>query len=322
MADKTILFFGGSGSLGNAFIQKNIHNNKIINYSRDENKHWEMDIKYQSKNLKSIIGDIRDLSRVEETILRENPNIIIIASALKHVDRCELSVTEAIKTNFEGVMNILNSVEKYDTQLANLECVLFISTDKACEPTNVYGCCKALSESAVIEKSFYNKRVKFISVRYGNVVNSRGSIIPLLHTIGKDVNKKHFTITHEDMTRFLMTLEQSVDLIEYAISNAESGDIVLPELISIKIKDLVEIFSEMYNKPIVITGIRPGEKMLESLISETQSYRLIQDNNGYYFIKPCYKGLSSTDNAINYNSKVNPLSKDELRNFLHKKMLL
>ena len=315
IASKKILLFGGSGSLGNKFIETYIDNNIIINYSRDECKHWKMSLKYP-KNLSFIIGDIRDYSRVETSILREQPDIIIIMAALKHVDRCEYAIEECVKTNFNGPMNILNAIEKNIDRLKNLNSVIFVSTDKACEPTNVYGMTKALSESAIIEKSLHIKSCKFINIRYGNVLNSRGSIIPILHEKGNDSYTKEFILTHKDMTRFVMTLEQSVKLIEHAILHGESGDIVIPELISMNLVDLMEIFSEKYNKPIKITGLRPGEKMLESLISETQSMRLIIGKDGYKYIKPPYSNILVTDNIKNYNSKINPLTKEQLYTYL------
>jgi UDP-glucose 4-epimerase len=182
--------------------------------------------------------------------------------------------------------------------------------------------CKALAETLVIEKSYYIKEFKFVNIRYGNVLNSRGSIIPLLHTIGKDDSKNFFTLTNEKMTRFVMTLEQSVDLIEYALIYGESGDTVIPKLISLKLFDLIQIFSEKYNKPVKITGLRPGEKMLESLISETQAMRLIKKDNGYMHIKPPYQNLLVLDDVHNYNSKINPLSKEELFDYLNQLELL
>ncbi len=320
--DKTILFFGGSGSLGNAFIRKYLSTNRIIVYSRDESKHWKMGLEYRNPNLSFVIGDIRDKERVENTIMRVNPNYIIIGSALKHIDRCEFAVHESYQTNFLGTMNIVNVVEKNEQLLKNLECVLFVSTDKACEPTNVYGMCKALSETALIEKALYVKSIKFVNIRYGNVLNSRGSIIPLLHEIGKDPNKSAFVLTHPEMTRFVMTLEQSVELIEHAILFAESGDVVIPELVSMKVKDLLEIFSELYEKPIEVGTIRPGEKLLESLISETQSYRLIRSDKGYSYIKPPFTNIASTEEIMNYNSKLNPMTKEQLRVYMDERNLL
>jgi FlaA1/EpsC-like NDP-sugar epimerase len=136
--------------------------------------------------------------------------------------------------------------------------------------------------------------------------------------MGQDPNVKEFMLTHKDMTRFVMTLEQSVQLIEHAITCAESGDTVIPELISMKLVDLMDIFSEKYGKPVRVTGLRPGEKMLESLISETQSMRLVEGSDGYKYIRPPYKNLLVTDNVRNYNSHINPLEKDALRIYLER----
>jgi UDP-glucose 4-epimerase len=322
MLGKRILLFGGSGSLGNQFIQTYLSGNTITNYSRDECKHWQMSLKYRSDNLKFIIGDIRNPVAVETAILRVQPHIIIIMAALKHIDRCEYAVDECIQTNCMGPMNVLNAVEKNNDRLSSLECVVMVSTDKACEPTNVYGMAKAMAESAVVEKSLYVPNRKFVNIRYGNVLNSRGSILPILHEKGRDPEVKEFTLTHADMTRFVMTLEQSVDLIEHAIQHADSGDTVIPELVSMKLVDLMDIFSETYKKPVRITGLRPGEKMLESLISETQSMRLIDGPNGYKYIKPPYKNLLITDNIRNYNSHINPLDRDALKVYLNKLSIL
>jgi len=323
--NKKILLFGGSGSLGNKFIDVYIKNNKIINFSRDECKHWKMSLKYKTTDLSFVIGDIRNYDRVESTILREKPDIIIIMAALKHIDRCEFAIEECIETNFTGALNVLNAVEKNYDRLKNIECVVFVSTDKACEPTNVYGMSKALAESAIIEKSLLCS-CKFVNIRYGNVLNSRGSIIPILHEKGQDPDVKEFTLTHPDMTRFVMTLEQSVELIEHGILYAESGDIVIPKLISMNLKDLMDIFSEKYNKPVKISGLRPGEKILESLISETQSMRLVNEESGFMYIKPPYKNnINYCENYKkykNYNSTLNPLNKQELKKYLENLKLI
>jgi UDP-glucose 4-epimerase len=316
LANKHILLFGGSGSLGNKFIETYISNNTITNYSRDECKHWQMSLKYKTDRLKFIIGDIRNYEGVETAILREQPHIIVIMAALKHIDRCEYAIEECIKTNCMGPINVLNAVEKNNDRLTRLECVVMVSTDKACEPTNAYGMAKALAESAIVEKSLYIANRKFVNIRYGNVLNSRGSIIPILHEKGQDPDVKEFTLTHTDMTRFVMTLEQSVELIEHAILYGESGDTVIPELISMKLVDLMEIFSEKYGKPIRVTGLRPGEKMLESLISETQSMRLVNGPNGYKYIKAPYKNLLVVDDIKNYNSTIGPLSRERLKEYM------
>ena len=321
MNSKTILIFGGTGSLGYEIVSRYINNNVLYNYSRDECKHWKMRLDFNNhSNLHFIIGDIVNSHKVEETILRVQPNIIIIASAMKHIDQCEYNTDQSINTNLLGVKNILDLVEKYKTSLVGLlETVLFVSSDKACSPINVYGMCKALSETLIIEKSLYVKEFKFVNIRYGNVLNSRGSIIPLLHTIGNDPLKQHFTITNTNMSRFVMTLEQSVNLIEHAILNADTGDTVIPKLISMNVIDLIEIFSEKYNKPIKIIGLKPGEKLLESLVNASQSTRIkLSENGEYTHIKSIFgfNELINENSLTDYNSKINPLSKQELKEYL------
>jgi nucleoside-diphosphate-sugar epimerase len=317
--NKTILIFGGTGSLGYELVKRYIDNNIIYNYSRDECKHWQMKLDFNhNKNLNFIIGDVINKNKIEETLLRIKPNIIIIASAMKHIDQCEYNTDQSLNTNLLGVKNILDLIEIHKMTLKDiLQTVLFVSSDKACSPINVYGMCKALSETLIVEKSYYIKDFKFVNIRYGNVLNSRGSIIPLLHTIGSDPNKECFTLTNDKMTRFVMTLEQSVHLIEHTIINGESGDTVIPKLISMNVKDLVELFSEKYNKPIKITGIKPGEKLLESLINKSQSGR-IKINGEYTHIKSIYDFTEEIceDKLNDYNSKINPLNKEQLHEYL------
>jgi len=319
-----MLIFGGTGSLGNKLVEKYIKNNKLYVYSRDEDKHWNMKIKFNNnENLEFIIGDVINENKISKTIIRIDPDIIIIASAMKHVDYCELNVDECINTNLLGIKNILNAIEVNNKSL-NLKTVVFISTDKACSPINTYGMAKAISEQLMIEKSVLIPNKKFVCVRYGNVLNSRGSIIPLLHKLGNDPTIDNFLLTDENMTRFVMTLEESVNLIEHAIIDGDSGDIIVSELISMKVKDLLEIFSEKYNKPIINVGIRPGEKLLESLINETQSLRLVKKEK-YYYIKSifyCKKNKIQPNEIKDYNSKINPLTKEELKIYLNNLNLL
>lgn len=322
MQDEIILLIGGTGSLGHKLVDRYLKNNIIHVYSRDESKHWKMSIDYsRNPNLRFVIGDIRDVNKIQQTILRIQPTIIILAAALKHIDRCEYETNECILTNLTGTQNVLNVVENFRTIL-KVKSVCFISTDKACSPVNVYGMTKAISETLMIEKAKEVTNIKFVTVRYGNVLNSRGSIIPTLHQIGESESYKHYSITDKRMTRFVMTLDQSVDLIEHAITKAESGDIVIPKLISCKIIDLIELFSEKYNKPIVESDLRPGEKMLESLINETQAMRLHFGEDGYMYIKPPYKNIMTNNEIKDYNSKINPLKKEELKTYLENLNLL
>jgi len=323
MENKKILIFGGTGSLGYKLNERYLKNNTIYNFSRDECKHWEMKLAFdKNPNQQFIIGNVGDKTIVEQTICRINPNIIIIASAMKHIDQCEINTEESLKTNLLGTQNILSIIEQHRLRLLKLETVVFVSSDKACSPINNYGLCKALSETLIIEKAHYISDFKFVNVRYGNVLNSRGSIIPLLHKLCQNPDTQYLTLTHENMTRFVMTLEQSVDLIEYAILHGETGDTIIPKLVSMKLKDLLEIFSKKYNKPIKITGIRAGEKMLESLINETQSSRLVI-NGDYSHIKSCiaYPNIINKD-IRDYNSTINPLTKEELEKFLDALQLL
>ena len=317
MNGKTILMFGGTGSLGYEWNKTYKDTNTLYNFSRDENKHWEMKLHFNHcPNIHFIIGNVADLPAVEQAIQRVNPHIIVIASAMKHIDQCEFNTGDSLKTNLLGTKHVLDTVERYRGILSRLETVVFVSSDKACNPINHYGLCKAMSETLLVEKAFYIPNIKFVNVRYGNVLNSRGSIIPLLHKIGQDPNKPVFTLTSKEMTRFVMTLEQSVKLIEYAILQGESGDTIIPHLVSLNVSDLMDIFSEKYEKPISTVGLRSGEKMVEALINETQSGR-IYVNGDYTHIKSV---LKYPDNILKdtkeYNSRINPLPKDELKEYL------
>ena len=318
ITDKTIFIFGGSGSLGNKLIEYYLPNNTVVNYSRDENKHWLMELKFKSSKLSNIIGDIRNLKKVQQSLIRVNPHIIIVAAALKHIDRCEYESNECLSTNINGLQNVLSATETNRLDLTHLEAICFISTDKACSPVNTYGMSKAICENLMIEQSKYNHSgPKYVTVRYGNILNSRGSIIPILEERGKDVNCKEFTLTDPKMTRFVMTLDDSARLIEYAITHANSGEIVIPKLRAMYIKDLMEIYADKYHKPIRVTGLRPGEKIDEFLINETQSLRTVV-RNGYYHIIPSYRidKISSSDNQFTYNSGQDIMTSTQLFSYL------
>ncbi len=312
MKQKRILIFGGSGSLGQTLIRRLYENNEVLVFSRDEAKHWTIKNNFNSKNLSFSVGDIRDKNRVEEILVRFNPNIVIMASALKQVDTCELSPYESVQTNILGINNIVDVVENRVQNLPALESVLMVSTDKACAPTNVYGMCKSVSERLVLVKSKNISDVKFVAVRYGNVLDSRGSILPLFkHQVQ---TQDYLTVTHPDMTRFLMTLDDSVDLILTTLKNAKTGETWIPKLNAMKIIDLANIYSAMYNKKIKFTGIRPGEKMHESLISESESTRTIELEN-HYVIRPAYNQPIS-ENVFEYSSADSCVAKEELKTYL------
>ena len=327
IVSQTILIIGGSGSLGNALVKRYLMENNIYIYSRDENKHWSMKLAYHNHpHLYFVIGDIRDSDKLARSIVRIQPSMIIIAAALKHIDKCEYETNECIATNLVGTTNVINVVERYRSTLPALQTVCFVSTDKACSPVNIYGMCKAASECCMVEASRNIPSIKFVTVRYGNVLNSRGSIIPILHQIGQDAHNEAFSLTDPKMTRFVMTLEQSVDLIEHALLDADSGVIVIPQLISMNVKDLIDIFSHLYHKPIQITGLRPGEKILESLINTTQSTRTVSSpDKKYMYIKPFHNIQPHElkfDSPQEYNSLMNPLSYAALYDYLHELDLL
>ena len=314
ITNQSIIIFGGTGSLGKTLISRFSEDNELIIFSRDEAKHWTIKNGLKnSRNVKFIVGDIRDRDRVDNVILQFNPNSVIIASALKHVDTCEQSPFESIQTNILGIHNVINSTILHSNKLDRLNSVLLISTDKACSPTNVYGMCKAIAERIVTSVSNQIKKTRYLGVRYGNVLESRGSIIPLFRYQADF--QDYFTVTHSEMTRFIMTLDQSVDLIISAMLGAKSGEIWLPKFKAMKIIDLAEIFSERYSKPIKLTGIRPGEKLHEDLISHAESMR-VRFENGFYKMSSSLEEIETDKKIFNYSSNQDLLSKQELQSYL------
>ena len=190
-----------------------------------------------------------------------------------------------------------------------------VSTDKACEPVNIYGMCKATSERMVTSRSafFDSKKIKFVATRYGNVLDSRGSIIPLFKYQAN--NGDFITLTHKKMTRFVMTLDESVDLILDAIEQGESGELWVPKLKSMKILDLAEIYAELANKEIKYISLRPGEKLDESLICTAESPRA-RDIGKYYALSPSHKKITGKLNFFHYKSNDDVMTKSELKSYL------
>lgn len=312
-----LLIIGGTGSLGHTLVNRYLKTYNIYVYSRDENKQWHMKNHYNAPNLYFIIGDISDSERIRSTLNSVRPTYIIVAAALKHIDVCEYNTYSSIKTNVNGIQNIMECITNFERH--ELDCVLFVSTDKACSPVNVYGMCKALSERIVIEKSLDKRtNTRFVVVRYGNVLSSRGSLLPKFHEIGKDTTKHSFPVTHKDMTRFFMNLEQSVDLIDHAMIKGLSGCIYIPNLPSYRIEDIAKIFSEKYQKPIEYTSLRPGEKMHEELINNMEMIRTKNDGKYYVIYPPYNPPQKSIQNLTAYTSFTHLSDdKNELQKFVN-----
>jgi UDP-N-acetylglucosamine 4,6-dehydratase len=307
---KKILIFGGAGSLGTELTKYYIDKYHIVVVSRDEAKHFDLKNKIKNNNLKTIVSDVRDENRIKDILLQEKPEIIIIAQALKQVDICEYFPEESIKTNILGVMNIINSLRTLSLMNAfSPEAICFVSTDKAANPINIYGMCKSISEKLSLNLShdFENTDTRVVIVRYGNVLSSKGSIIPLLVKQGEDINKDKFSLTHQDMTRFMMTLNEAVKLIDATISSGNNGDMWVPKLKSMKILDLIKYFSTKYNKPYEIIGIRPGEKIHEIMLSLEEALRVDIKQDYFIFNKNnpiknhLNKEYSSMDYLLSYN---------------------
>jgi len=298
---QTMLIIGGTGSLGHVLVNRFLPDFDIYIYSRDECKQWMMRNRYDSEHLHFIIGDISDIDRLRIGLLRSQPDYIIIAAALKHIDICEYNTSQSIKTNVTGIQNIVDCITRLE--LPRLKSTLFVSTDKACDPANVYGMCKALSERVVIEQSIYSNKT-FVIVRYGNVINSRGSLLPKFHSMGRDNSKTEFTVTCDEMTRFFMSLEQSVDLISHALFQGHSGRIYIPDIDSYKIVDIANEFSKIYDKPVIFTGIRPGEKMHETLINAMELRRTVREGEFYVIHSPYENFTGQGVDMKEYNSFV------------------
>jgi UDP-N-acetylglucosamine 4,6-dehydratase len=312
------LIFGGTGSLGKKLIERFSTDNELSIYSRDEMKHWTCKNDLQNRrNIiqpKFYVGDIRDQSRVRDVLQLVKPNIIIIAAALKQVDTCELSPDESIQTNLVGTQNIINAIinSELTQRDSNIESVLFVSTDKACAPVNVYGMCKALSERVVTSQAQHAIiKTKFLCTRYGNVLESRGSIIPLFKYQAE--NNQFLTVTDPTMTRFLMTLDDSVDLIENTLAAGKSGETWIPRLPAMMVGDLARIFADRSGKEIKIIGLRPGEKKHEDLINESESVRT-EITQKHYIINPAYTPGSKP--RFTYSSCDDLLTKDDLHKHL------
>ena len=263
MKNKTILITGGTGSLGQALIKRLKQANKIIIYSRDEGK--QALIFGNNPEIIRVIGDIRDYDKLNVTLQRHKVDYIIHTAALKRIDDMEIHPDECVKTNIHGSENVARAALENNVK----KCIL-VSTDKACQPVNVYGSSKFIAERIFTNYDYNSKSTIFSSVRYGNVIASRGSFIPLfMDWINSD---KHIRVTSKEMTRFLFTLDDAVDAVLGALKNAHGGEVFVPQINSYTLPTCIKALEKITNKSAVtvITGLRPGEKLHEDMLAETE----------------------------------------------------
>lgn len=258
---KSILITGGTGSFGNAFVSRLLSKHKparVIIYSRDEMKQWQMQLKFNNDDrLRFFIGDIRDCDRIK--MATRGVDYVVHAAAMKIVPIAEYNPFECVKTNVIGAMNLIEAC--IENGVKN---IVALSTDKASSPSNLYGATKLTSDKLFIAGNAYRGHggPVFSVVRYGNVMGSRGSVIPFFLNLNKDIDTP---ITNSEMTRFLIDLDQGIDLVETAIDNSLGGEIFVRKIPSVRIVDLAKLLRP--NNQIKIVGMRPGEKLHEQMIS-------------------------------------------------------
>lgn len=295
--NKTVLITGGTGSFGKQFIKTILERysevKKIIIYSRDELKQSVIKQEYPScdyPQLRFFIGDVRDRPRLTQAC--EGVDVIIHAAAIKQVDTAEYNPTECIRTNVDGAENVIHAA-----LACGVKDVVALSTDKACAPINLYGATKLTSDKlfAAANNIRGSKDIRFSIVRYGNVMGSRGSVIPFF------LDKKHegvLPITHEEMTRFNISLQDGVDLVMFAIDNHLGGEIFIPKIPSYKILDIATAIAPECKTRLV--GIRPGEKLHEEMITDTDSLNTI-DLGDYYAILPSVSFTNTEEEYIQHH---------------------
>ncbi len=314
--NKVVLLTGGTGSFGQKFteIMLDMYNPRTIRiFSRDELKQWEMSKKFKyHERLRFFIGDVRDKERLERAM--DGADIVVHAAALKQVPSCEYNPFEAVKTNILGAQNVIEAAINH-----NIEKVMAISTDKAVNPVNLYGATKMCMEKLFVAANAYvgsKRQTRMSCARYGNVVGSRGSVIPLF----KEQRKKGtLTITDERMTRFWLTLEQGVNFVIKCVSIMYGGEIFVPKIPSMRMLDLAATIAPECG--IEFVGIRPGEKIHECLLTEDEARHSVEFD-GFFVIEPEHfwwkrencKGGQSLDGSFRYTSSGNNkwLTKEEL----------
>lgn len=295
--NKVVLITGGTGSFGKKFIEtilaKHPSVKKIIIFSRDELKQSDLKQKYPDTDfpqLRFFIGDVRDKERLRRAC--EGVDVIIHAAAIKQVDTAEYNPTECIRTNIDGAENVIHAA--LDCGVKN---VVALSTDKACAPINLYGATKLVSDKLFIAANNItgSKDIKFSVVRYGNVMGSRGSVIPFFM---KKKSEGRIPITHEGMTRFNISLQHGVDMVMYALKNHLGGEIFVPKIPSYRILDIAKAIAPACQ--IDVVGIRPGEKLHEEMITNTDSLNTI-DLGPFYAILPSVSFSYSEEKYISHH---------------------
>ena len=283
--DKVILITGGTGSFGKKFLEmtlKNYNPKKIIVFSRDEMKQWDLSQKYLDEDkIRFFIGDVRDRERLHRAF--DGVDFVIHAAATKIVPTAEYNPFECIKTNVNGAMNVIDAA--IDRKVKG---VVALSTDKASSPVNLYGATKLASDKLFVSANSQSgeKGTLFSVVRYGNVMGSRGSVIPFFKSL-VDANEKEIPITHKDMTRFMITLEQGVDLVWHAFKDMVGGEIYVKKIPSMNILEIAEVIAPKLKHKIV--GIRPGEKIHEQMIG-WEDAPFTYEYDDYYKILPAIHG--------------------------------
>ena len=338
LTDKAVVITGGTGSLGKVLLKRLLTGelgtpSKIVVFSRDEAKQHHLRLEYMHRheatdeviyhNFEQLvdfrIGDIRDFHRIS-AVLRE-ADVVFNAAALKQVPTCEYFPFEAVQTNIAGPENIVRAIREHRLPV---QTVIGISTDKACKPVNVMGMTKAIQERVFIRANLDCPDTRFICARYGNVLASRGSVIPLFHEQIR--NGGPVTITTPDMTRFLLSLEQAVDIILAALREANQGETYIPRVPAARVTDVAKALIEGRPIDTKITGIRPGEKVHEILVSEEEAHRTIARGD-YYVILPILpelrqKHVGSETLEKEYSSADSVMSLEETRTLLAQHNLL
>ena len=315
--NKTLLITGGTGSFGNAVLDKFLASDiaEIRIFSRDEKKQHDMRVAYDNPKLKFFIGDVRDYQSILEA--SRDVDYIFHSAALKQVPSCEFYPIQAVKTNVLGTENVLNAA------ITNkVKKVICLSTDKAVYPINAMGVSKAMMEKVFVAKSRTNESTIICGTRYGNVMASRGSVIPHFHQ--QIIDGKAITVTDPNMTRFMMTLKDAVDLVLFAFKNGNPGDIFVQKSPSTTIGELAKTMKKIYNSSVEIKniGIRHAEKVHETLLSREEKmgaqdvgnyFRVPADNRDLNYNKYFSEGNEGNGDLDEYNSEnTNRLSEEDL----------